>query len=199
MHSVVRVMFAVALLLGYGATKIMADEHPQGGSEHPTKGKSEAKPGEAGSGSEHPTKGTEHPKGKKKDKKKGDKKDEKKNEPTSWNKDAVEKDLRAYIDTESNRNEGKFAVKDDEANKTRELSLDKIHTDKIVQLDDGTSFVCADFKDASGEKVDLDFFLKPDASGGVQKVDRIQVHKVNGKPRYTYVKRDGKWVQERSS
>ncbi len=131
--------------------------------------------------------------------KKHKRKNKTKKQDTSWNKQKVENDLLSFVEKgkaqEGKVQEGTFLVKDEVLKTTRNLTLDKIHSDKIVQLSDGTSFVCADFKDSNGEKVDVDFFMTPTQDGSVQSVSRVQVHKVNGKARYNYVKKQGQWVQ----
>ena len=166
-------------------------EHPKEGEEHPKAGETPAATSDTEASA--PVKSG---KGKGKKAKKGKKKKAVEGEPTSWNKTKVEKDLIAFIDQQKAGDSGLFVVKDEVNGKDRKLTLDKIHTDKIVKLKDGTSFVCADFKDASGEMVDVDFFMTPSSQGTLTGVDRVQVHKVNGEPRYNYVKVKNEWVQQ---
>lgn len=194
---------AMAMFVFYGAGHVaFADEHP-----------ADEKKTESSEDHEHPEKGAkkegEHPqknlkkgqKSTKKDRKKNQKNkksdEEAKGESSSWNSEDVEKDLKTFIESERSRSQGVFSVKDEVLNHPRKLALDKIHTDKIVKLSDGTSFVCADFKDSSGDTVDVDFFMTPTPSGSVEKVSKIQIHKVNGNARYTYVESNGKWEQVR--
>lgn len=117
----------------------------------------------------------------------------------TWNKNSVEKDLLSFVDKERSKDGGVFSVQDEIQSTVRQLVLEKIHTDKIVQLSDGTSFVCADFKDANGDRVDVDFFMSPTAQGNVEQVRKIQIHKVNGSPRYTYVQKNGQWTQVKTN
>lgn len=79
---------------------------------------------------------------------------------------------------------GGFKVHDDVLNKDWTLQLVGVHKDRVAHLADNRFFACADFK-AVGEKgkVDLDFYAKKD---GTWAVEKVMVHKVNGKPRYTY-------------
>src|SRR5574341_197473 len=72
----------------------------------------------------------------------------------------IETAIRAHIDDTAKKNDGKFPVKDDVLKKTWALTLDRVHTDKLTQLDKDTSFACVDFNADDGTKVDVDFFLK---------------------------------------
>ncbi len=167
-----------------------AAEHPQGdpkiqGHEHP---KGEPKKHEQPGGDvKHPMKPGD---------KSGHKKDKKPGGHSSWNPKNVEQDLKAFIQNEQTKSNGLFVMKDEISQMDRQLTLDKIHTQKIVKLNNGTSFVCADFKDKGGDKVDVDFFMTPSTNGAVEKVDKVQIHKINGKERYTYVQKNGSWVQQ---
>ena len=114
---------------------------------------------------------------------------------STWLRKHVERDLAAFVRKQSRRN-GKFAIRDEIQNTMRNLKLVKIHTNKILVTPDGTSFVCADFKDQNGDNVDLDFFITPSLNGAVKKVNRMKVHKVNGDVRYTYAMENNVWVEE---
>lgn len=180
------VLIAVLMIFGISSASF-GDEHPK---EHPKDEKGEKKENPAkGEGEKHEHPAKKSGEQKKKDKKKTDQ------PPTSWNKMDVEKDLVTFINDSKAKSEGLFVVKDEIGKMDRQLTLEKIHSDKIVPLPEGVSFVCADFKDANGDKVDVDFFMTPTSEGKVASVDRIQVHKVNGNARYNYVKKNGKWVQ----
>src|SRR5574341_1441767 len=72
----------------------------------------------------------------------------------------IDKAIRAHIDGTAAKNNGKFPVKDDVLKKTWALTLDRVHTDKLTQLDKDTYFACVDFNADDGTKVDVDFFLK---------------------------------------
>ncbi|MBI2955857.1 MAG: hypothetical protein HYY26_00960, partial [Acidobacteria bacterium] len=86
---------------------------------------------------------------------------------------------------------GKFPVKDDVLNKTWALTLVRVHTDKLTQLDEKTYFACVDFKADDGTAVDVDFFLKGDQDK--LKVTDTSVHKVNGVARYMYQQKGDFW------
>lgn len=187
--------FLSALVLVYGLTQVLdAGEHP---TEHPkgTEAQDSKKnpADETMKGGNHPHKHS--PKENKAPENKTNKKEKEAGAPTSWNKKNVEKELKTFIDREKEKQNGVFVVKDEVTHRDRALTLEKIHSDKIVKLNDGTSFVCADFKDTSGEKVDVDFFMIPTHSGSLDTIKRIQVHKIDGVARYTYLERNGEWIQ----
>ncbi|MBI4424399.1 MAG: hypothetical protein HY554_11755 [Elusimicrobia bacterium] len=143
------------------AAQAQAGEHPK---EHPT-----GQPAKSQAKEEHPA-GHEHPVGSK-----------------AWNKqmrtefnEAVEDHVRKQsVDGAFNVNDEKLAV-------TWPLKLLGVHKKRIIQLDGNSFFACADFKTVSGEKakLDLDFYATKGPEGW--KIDKTVIHKVDGKPRYTY-------------
>jgi hypothetical protein len=192
-------IFAISVAF-IGAPAAFAGEHP-----HPTKkaeeqADKEKKHEEAAA--ETSVGDTKH-KGEKHVCKEGDKhkcdqkhKEEKAKDKTGWNAKQVEQDLVSFINGKATQSGGRFAVNDELSEQTRQLKLKKIHTEKIMEMRDGTSFVCADFTDATGELVDVDFFMQPSSTGTVDQVTQVQIHKVNGKQRFTYVLDEGKWLQK---
>lgn len=131
---------------------------------------------------EHPS---EHSKGKREHPKKKTKKKEK------WV--SHKKTMKAFVKAVEGHvkmkvaDEGSFNVYDDKLDKTWELELVRIHKKRIARLGENKFFACADFKTAAKgkkTKIDLDFFVSRD--DGDFSVDEVLVHKVSGKPRYTY-------------
>jgi len=106
----------------------------------------------------------------------------------------LEKAIKARIEEKTKSDGGVFKVDDKEANKTWELTLVKVHTDKLTPLSADTYFACTDFKAKDGTLVDVDFYLK-DQDGKLVITDTT-IHKVNGKPRFNYVEKNGVWVRE---
>lgn len=102
---------------------------------------------------------------------------------------ALEKAIRQQITEKANG--GQFPVRDDVLAKTWQLELVKVHTDKLTQLDDKTYFACVDMKAAEDTIVDVDFFLKDD--GGKLALSDTTVHKISGKPRYSWAKKGNFW------
>ncbi|MBI2070695.1 MAG: hypothetical protein HYT79_08845 [Elusimicrobia bacterium] len=140
-------------------------EHP---TEHPT-GQTHEHPASHES-HEHPE-GHEHPAG-----------------STGWKKQMYGEYndfVKTHVKTKSAK--GSFKIKDAKLNKEWRLKLVRIHTNKIVHLGGDSFFACADFKSAlKGDKntVDLDFYATKTESGWI--MDKVVIHKVNGKPRFTY-------------
>ncbi len=104
---------------------------------------------------------------------------------------ALEKAIKEQIAEKAKANGGKLAVNDDVLNKTWQLDLVKVHTDKLTQLDDKTYFACVDFKATDGALVDVDFYMKND--NGKLSLSDTTVHKINGKPRFNYEKKGNFW------
>ena len=165
-----KLMIAVLAAVLAAPAVSLAGEHP---SEHPTTHSSRRKKKQ-----EHPKGKHEHPK--KKYKKKG-----------KWvsHKKTMKAFVKAVVGHVKMKvaDEGSFNVYDDKLDKTWELKLVRIHKKRIARLGENKFFACADFKTvAKGKrtKLDLDFFVS--RKDGDFIVDEVLVHKVNGKPRYTY-------------
>ncbi|MBI4062840.1 MAG: hypothetical protein HY401_00885 [Elusimicrobia bacterium] len=154
----------------------MAEEHP----EHPHAQEHPA-------GKEHP-KEKEHPKGKAQSQGKEHPKHEHPVGSVAWNKQMSQE----YTKTVQNhvkeaKASGGFKIRDAKLGKEWNLSLVRVHKNKVVHLGNDQFFACADFRSAikgDRSKVDLDFYATK--SGNDWKIDKVLIHKVNGKPRYTY-------------
>jgi len=103
----------------------------------------------------------------------------------------LENSIKDQIEEKAKANNGKFPVRDDLLDKTWQLQLVRVHTDKLTQLDEQTYFACVDFKADDGTPVDVDFYMKND--NGKLSLSDTTVHKVNGKPRFNYVKKGNLW------
>ncbi len=164
---------------------LAASEHPKEhptaansvGGEHP-KAKGAEHPSGDVKGHEHPMGGAEHPAGKPHEHPVGSK---------AWNKQMSKEYNKAVVDyVEKSAGEGAFKVSDDKLGKEWALKLVRVHKNKIAHLGEGRFFACADFK-AVGEKakVDLDFYAMRGEDGSWS-MEKVLVHKVDGKARYTY-------------
>ena len=136
---------------------------------------------------EHPT---EHPTKAKKVKKAQAEK------PTEAKAGAVTVDQMAhaithFIDSDSELKGGFFLCYDASAKKALQLTLDKVHKERLSQVGDNLFFACSDFKSASGKMYDLDFFME--SKDGELAVTEIMIHKEDGKARYSWVEKDGVW------
>lgn len=82
------------------------------------------------------------------------------------------------------------------------LKLVRVHTEYLSNLGPESHFACVDLADVDGDVYDVDFFLE--GKPGDMGVTRTTLHKLNGKPFYTWKQRKDKtWhkvpVEEASS
>ncbi len=101
----------------------------------------------------------------------------------------VAKFLEAYVAERSA--EGWFVVRDDRAGTDLRLKLDRVHRERLARTEQGTYFVCADFRTEGGKLYDLDFWVQE--RDGELTVTETTVHKEEGKPRYTWYKDGEVW------
>jgi transglutaminase-like putative cysteine protease len=94
----------------------------------------------------------------------------------------VEEGIRSNISTMTAEGGGFFHFKND----TLELSLKlvRVHTEYLSVLGPNEFFACVDLATEDGDVFDLDFFLK--GIPGNMDVTRTTLHKLNGKPFYTW-------------
>lgn len=102
----------------------------------------------------------------------------------------VETGIRAYIKTQTEEGDGYFAIEDDSLQLN--LRLVRVHTEYLSVLGPGRYFACVDLADTTGDVYDVDFFLS--GKPGDMDVTETKVHKLNGKPFYTWKqKKDKTW------
>lgn len=103
----------------------------------------------------------------------------------------VETGIRSYIKTQTEEGDGYFAIEDDSLRLN--LRLVRVHTEYLSVLSPGRYFACVDLADTTGDVYDVDFFLsgKPDDMD----VTETKVHKINGKPFYTWKQQKDKTWQ----
>lgn len=70
------------------------------------------------------------------------------------------------------------------------LQLVRVHTEYLSNLGPRRHFACVDLADISGDVYDVDFFLEGDP--GSMTVTETTLHKLNGKPFYTWKQRKNK-------
>ena len=74
------------------------------------------------------------------------------------------------------------------------LKLVRVHTEYLSNLGPQRHFACVDLADISGDVYDVDFFLEGDP--GSMTVTETTLHKLNGKPYYTWKQRkDKSWYR----
>ncbi|OGC75124.1 MAG: hypothetical protein A2145_02230 [candidate division Zixibacteria bacterium RBG_16_40_9] len=130
---------------------------------------------------EHP----EHPKG-----------TAKKETPSITTADLA-KAIKNYVEEDSKLKGGYFMIYDPTIKKSLELTLTKVHEDKLSQTGENVYFACSDFKASNGKMYDLDFFMKQGENSLM--VTEISIHKEEGKPRYSWAEEKGLWVRKPNS
>ena len=100
----------------------------------------------------------------------------------------VEAGIRANIETETKLGDGYFNFENDSLD--LQLKLVRVHTEYLSILGPNEFFACVDLATVNGDVYDMDFFLKG-ATGDMQ-VTRTELHKLNGKPFYTWKQRKDK-------
>lgn len=96
-------------------------------------------------------------------------------------KKAAEESIKKTMD----ENKGFYPVHDDKENIDRKLKFQKIHEKKLTHLEGNVYFACMDFEEPSKKnKVDLDFWME--FKDGGWELQKVLIHKMNGKPRFVY-------------
>ncbi len=94
----------------------------------------------------------------------------------------VEQGIRANIDEITRQNDGYFPITNDSID--LRLKLVRVHTEYLSVLGPNKFFACVDLATTSGDVYDVDFFM--DGEPGNMSVTKKDVHKLNGKPYYTW-------------
>ena len=130
---------------------------------------------------EHPkSKGSEHPTEKKQ---------------AGLSKSDLASAIKSWVDKEASSNDGWLKVDDPVTHKTLQLKLDKVHDDRLSQVKPDVYFACADFVEKDGTKYDIDVFMQGKTKDSLQNTE-VSVHKLNGKPRYTWFEENGMWKKK---
>src|SRR3990172_4083072 len=132
---------------------------------------------------EHP-KGSEHPEHPSKAQR----------DTTTITMTALSQAIKDYVAKDSKLKGGFFLVIDPDSRKVLQLTLAKVHEDKLASLGGGVYFACADFNAQDSTVYDLDIFMK--SAGRPLETTEVMVHKVNGNPRYTWKEEDGIWKKQ---
>jgi hypothetical protein len=104
------------------------------------------------------------------------------------------KAIATYVASDAQTKGGYFLVWDPVEKRPLALTLDRVHEDRLSSLGGGVYFACADFKSTEGKAYDIDVFMKDDK--GALTATEVHVHKVEGKPRYTWKEEGGVWLRE---
>ena len=101
--------------------------------------------------------------------------------------------IENYIRNDINL-KGGFFVYDKNNKEILDLTLMKIHKERLSNIGGNTYFACADFKASNGKVYDLDIFMMGKSQDNLD-VTEINVHKENGKARYLWKNKRGIWVK----
>ncbi len=94
----------------------------------------------------------------------------------------IEEGIKNFIEAYSQENDGHFVV--EEKDKELRLKLVRVHTEYLSNLGPERFFACVDLADQNGDVYDVDFFMEGEP--GKMKVTSTSLHKLNGKPFYTW-------------
>lgn len=100
----------------------------------------------------------------------------------------IEEGIKANIAKKVKDDGGYFTMNAD--GKELRLQLVRVHTEYLSNLGPRRHFACVDLADVSGDVYDVDFFLEGDP--GNMTVTETTLHKLNGKPFYTWKQREDK-------
>ena len=101
--------------------------------------------------------------------------------------------IENYIQNDINL-KGGFFVYDKNNKEILDLTLTKIHKERLSNIGGDTYFACADFKASNGKIYDLDIFMTGKSQDNLD-VTEINVHKENGDARYLWKNKRGIWVK----
>lgn len=108
--------------------------------------------------------------------------------------DDIAAGIEKHVAEESKTNGGYFRVQFNK--KELNLQLVRVHLEYLADLGSGVKFACVDLVGIDGPVYDVDFFMK--GPPGAMTVTETSVHKINGKPFYTWEqRRDGTWRKVR--
>ena len=100
----------------------------------------------------------------------------------------IEEGIKANIAKKVAEGGGYFNITTE--GKELRLKLVRVHTEYLSNLGPRRHFACVDLADVSGDVYDVDFFLEGDP--GSMTVTETTLHKLNGKPFYTWKQRKDK-------
>lgn len=101
----------------------------------------------------------------------------------------IEAGIKANIAKKVEEGSGYFVMNTADGNELR-LQLVRVHTEYLSNLGPQRHFACVDLADVTGDVYDVDFFL--DGDPGNMSVTETTLHKLNGKPFYTWKQRKDK-------
>jgi hypothetical protein len=103
--------------------------------------------------------------------------------------------IETWVEKEAAGNGGWLKVDDPVQGKALQLKLEKVHDDRLSQVGPNVYFACADFVEKDGTKYDVDVFMQGTTKDDLKETE-VSVHKVDGKPRYTWFEEGGTWKKK---
>ncbi|MEX0811546.1 MAG: transglutaminase domain-containing protein [Chitinophagales bacterium] len=100
----------------------------------------------------------------------------------------IEAGIKNWIEAKTKEGDGYFHINTED--QELRLKLVRVHTEYLSNLGPNRHFACVDLADVSGDVYDVDFFMEGDP--GAMEVTQTTVHKLNGKPFYTWKQRKDK-------
>ncbi|MBI2346519.1 MAG: hypothetical protein HYV03_06510 [Deltaproteobacteria bacterium] len=100
--------------------------------------------------------------------------------------------MQRYVDEATQQGGGAFNIRDLVDQRDLALKLVKIH-DPVRQVEGKGYFACADFQATDGTVYDLDVWMQP--RGEMLAPTETMIHKVAGRPRFTYQNNEAVPVQ----
>ncbi len=110
-------------------------------------------------------------------------------------KDQLADAIEAYINGQAAANEGYFPITDEKTGGQLQMTLVKVHRERLAKVGPDHYFACVDFKTPEGKLYDVDFFMKgPDRDNLT--FSEFMIHKEDGRERYTWHEENGIWKTE---
>ncbi|MCK4958737.1 MAG: hypothetical protein KAT00_05045, partial [Planctomycetes bacterium] len=113
-------------------------------------------------------------------------------ESAALTKDVLADAVEAYVEKTAAQQGGYFTVVDDKTGEQLKLTLDKVHRERLSRVGPELYFACADFKTPTGKVYDLDVFMEGTSVDNLT-FSKFDVHKEEGKERYTWYEEGGVW------
>ncbi len=109
-------------------------------------------------------------------------------------KETIAEAITNYVATDIELKGGYFFVYDPASETPLQLTLTKVHKERLAQVGENLFFACSDFDARSGKTFDLDFFMSEDHGRLV--VTEVMIHKEDGQPRYTWFQEGDIWKRK---
>ena len=102
--------------------------------------------------------------------------------------------INEYVSSDTKLKGGFFFVYDAESKSPLQLTLTKVHEERLAQVGENLFFACSDFDASDGKSFDIDFFMMSENDQLV--VTEVMIHKEDGKARYSWYEEDGVWKRK---